>query len=96
MLFVVLEASPTSRRRRETLERMSLKLEVLPTTPISCSCSSFGGVPPESRDSLDMMASLPIGKALGNVEKIDDEFELVELGDSALLLEFSGPEIGGR
>lgn len=43
-----------------------------------------------------MMVSLPIGKALGNVEKMDDEFELVEIGDNALLFEFNGPEIRGR
>lgn len=42
------------------------------------------------------MAPLPMGKALGNVEKIDDELELEELGGSALLFEFNRSEIRGR
>jgi hypothetical protein len=53
-------------------------------------------VPPESRDSLDMMASFPMGKVLGSVEKMEDEFELGDMGDSPLLLEFNDPEIRGR
>ena len=44
-----------------------------------------------------MMVSLPIGKALGNVEKIDDELlELGEICDCALLFESNRPEIRGR
>jgi len=42
------------------------------------------------------MASLLMGKALGSVEKIDDEFELGGMGNKPLLLEFNGPESRGR
>lgn len=43
-----------------------------------------------------MMASLLMGKALGSVEKIDDEFENEGIDDDPLLLEFNGPDIWGR
>jgi hypothetical protein len=43
-----------------------------------------------------MMASLPIGKALGSVEKMDDEYELEGMGKDPLLLEFNGPKSLGR
>ena len=43
-----------------------------------------------------MMASLLMGKALGSVEKIYDEFELEGMGNNPLLLELNGPEIRGR
>lgn len=37
-----------------------------------------------------------MGKALGSVEKMDDEFELGDMGETPLLLELNGPEIRGR
>ena len=75
---------------------MSPTPEFLPTTPISCSCSSFGGVPLESRDSLDMMASLAMGNALGSVEKMNDEFVLGGVGNDPLPLELNCLEMRGR
>ena len=93
MRLIVLESSPVPRCCRE---RVASTLEFLPTTPISCSCSSFGGVPPESSDNRDMMASLAIGKALGSVEKIDDEYVFGDMDNEPLPLELNCREMRGR
>lgn len=43
------------------------------------------------------MASLAIGKALGSVEKMDDEFEPVDVDDNTLPPELDCPGVrGGR